>query len=78
MTRVDRADTGTDDYGDDAGCTKLFFDTQAKRSVKQIAFERSRDVTFANDIEAQRLLSVSAADVRLLRERRVFAAESST
>lgn len=64
-----------DFYGRDSHSVKLFFDTRSKRLLNRFDFETPRDVTFANEEEARRILKVSAAGLTTLREGRVFAAK---
>jgi hypothetical protein len=59
-------------YDIEVDSIKLFFDIQSKRERKRITFNPSAEVVFPSDAEAQRILNVSPAGLRLLRDQRVF------
>ena len=68
----------SDPYGTQDGYLKLFLDLKAKRIEKQIEYEVARDIAFADDRHAQDALGISARDLDVLRERRVFSSTGAT
>jgi len=60
--------------GNEAGCISFFVDAGAKRLINRVAFDPNGDVSFENDVDAQRTLGISSAELALLRDESAFTA----